>query len=94
MTRIVEKSFRPRLATKLVAGLAVAAFLTAGSFVGAAQAGWHRGWHHHGWVGGYYGAPPVVYGGGYYGPGYYYPPPVVYGPGIGVNLPGISIGIN
>ena len=36
----------------------------------------------------YYGAPPVVYGTPYYAP-----PPVVYGPGIGINLPGVSINI-
>jgi len=43
---------------------------------------------HDGWNGGYYRAPPVVYGG--YAPGYY-APPVVYGPGIGINLPGINL---
>jgi hypothetical protein len=56
--------------------------------------------HYHGGGGYYYGAPPVVYGGYspgyYYGPDYYAPPPVVYGApgvGIGVNLPGLSIGV-
>jgi hypothetical protein len=35
----------------------------------------------------------VIYGSPYrYG--YGYPPPVVYGPGIGINLPGVSIGIH
>jgi len=59
---------------------------------------WHGG-HWHGGYGGYYAAPPVVYGGYgpsyYYGPDYYAPPPVVYGPGVGVgvNLPGFSIGV-
>jgi hypothetical protein len=38
--------------------------------------------------GGYYAAPPVVYG-----TPYYPPPPVIYGPGIGINLPGVAIGI-
>jgi hypothetical protein len=37
---------------------------------------------------GYYAPPPVVYG----GPGYP-PPPVVYGPGVGINLPGVSINL-
>jgi len=50
----------------------------------------------HNWNGGYYRAPPVVYGSryrsSYYGRPYYYPP-VVYGPGIGIILPGISIGV-
>jgi hypothetical protein len=48
--------------------------------------------HHHNWNGGYYRAPPVVYGSryhsSYYGSPYYYPP-VIYGPGFGINLPGI-----
>src|ERR1700761_8419077 len=38
---------------------------------------------HRGWAGGYYAAPPVVYGYPYDDPYYYpdyYPPPVVYGP--------------
>jgi hypothetical protein len=34
-----------------------------------------------GWGGGYYHAPPVVYGSPYYAA-----PPVVYGPGIGLNI--------
>jgi hypothetical protein len=37
----------------------------------------------------YYGQP--YYGGSYYGPAYY--PPRVYGPGIGISVPGVSIGI-
>jgi len=62
---------------------------------GHAYRGGGRGYR--GGGGGYYGAPPVVYGGYspnyYYGPDYYAPPPVAYGPGLGVNLPGVSIGI-
>lgn len=41
--------------------------------------------HYGDWGGGYYSAPPVVYGspyGGYYGS----PPPVVYGPGLNINI--------
>ena len=49
----------------------------------------HREYRHN-WNGGYYEAPPVVYGspygGAYYGSPYYYPPPVVYGPGIGFSI--------
>ena len=52
----------------------------------------HRGGERHdherGRGGGYYGAPSVVYG----NTGYY-PPPMVYGPGVGIVLPGASIGI-
>ncbi len=51
--------------------------------------GEHRGWD----GGGYYVAPPVVYGSPYYQP-YYAPPPVVYGPSVGIALPGINIGIH
>ncbi|MDR3440532.1 hypothetical protein [Telmatospirillum sp.] len=47
----------------------------------------------HDWDGGYYRAPPVVYGGPYNNGYGYYPPPVVYGPGIGVVLPGLNINI-
>ena len=38
--------------------------------------------HHRDWHGGYYRAPPVIYGSPYYYPA----PPVVYGPGFGLNL--------
>jgi hypothetical protein len=46
-------------------------------------------WGYRGWTGGYYAAPPVVYGYPYYDPYYYpdyYPPPVVYGPGLSFNF--------
>ena len=78
-------------AARLVAGFAVAAVLALGVSSGTAQARWdhpEHDWHgyHHGWSGGYYRAPPVVYGDPYsYG---YYPPP-----GVGLRLPGLSIGI-
>jgi len=76
---------------RLVAGIAVSAFVAIGMNVGTAQARWDHpdhDWHrsHYGWSGGYWGAPPVIYGSPYaYG---YYPPP-----GVGINLPGVSIGI-
>jgi len=45
----------------------------------------------HGWSDGYYRAPPVVYG----APRYYQaPPPVIYNPGIGIYLPGVTLGIH
>jgi hypothetical protein len=69
--------------------------LVLGTFAGSASAQERRGEHreyHHNWNGGYYRAPPVVYGSPY-GSSYYYPPPVVYGPGIGIGLPGVNIGI-
>lgn len=75
--------------------LAVFSVFVCGALAGTADAKGRRGGGHHhavhrevrgnrGWTGGYYGAPPVVYG-GYYPD--YYPPPVVYGsPGIGLNI--------
>ncbi len=66
-------------------GLFLTAAVAFGTFAPAANAdeyrGEHRGeYHHRGWNGGYYRAPPVVYGTPYYAP------PVVYGPGFGINL--------
>ena len=97
MTWINGTISKRHLSAKLVGGFALAAVLALGSFAGSAHAEWrgdHRG---HNWGGGYYRAPPVVYGSAY-GPSYYgapgyYAPPVVYGPGIGVSLPGVNIGI-
>jgi len=58
--------------------------------------GWHGGrdWHGYGWTGGYYRAPPVVYGGygygyGPYGGGYAYPPVL----GLGINAGGVHVGL-
>ena len=98
MTCTIDTKSNRHLSAKLVAGLAISAFLVLGTFVASAGAedrrddhrgGDYRGNHgHYGPSGGYYTAPPVVYG----APAYY-PPPVVYGPGIGISLPGINIGI-
>jgi hypothetical protein len=85
-----------RLSAKLVGGVAISALLAFGAFA-PASAEWHGDNYGHNWGGGYYRAPPVVYGStygsGYYGAPAYYAPPVVYGPGIGINLGGIGIGI-
>jgi len=93
MTYVTNTTSKRRLSVKLAAAFAVAALLGVGVGVAPARAEWHdhrdRGWHDHHWDGGYYRAPPVVYG----GPGYYAPPPVVYGPGVGINLPGVSLNI-
>jgi len=47
--------------------------------------GYHRGWN-----GGYYRAPPIIYGSpygsSYYGAPRYYPPPVIYGPPLGFSF--------
>ena len=95
----ISKRRRPfaNLAPRLAAGLAISALLAVGTFAAPANAEWdgNRG-RHHNWNGGYYNAPPVVYGSpyrsSYYGPSYY-APPVIYGPGVGISLPGVNIGI-
>ena len=101
MTPIIDTNSKRRLSAKLAAGLAITALLALGTFAGSANAEVrrvvaHRAYHHPVRHGGHYRAPPVVYGspyrGGYYGRPYY-APPVVYGPGVGIALPGLSIGI-
>ena len=99
MTQVIDTTSKRSLAAKLAAGLALSAILALGTFAGSANA---RVYHHY-YNGGYYRAPPVIYGspyrGAYYGSPYYYnspyyyPPPVVYGPGIGISLPFIGIQI-
>jgi hypothetical protein len=98
MTWIIDTKSKRRRAAKLAAGLVISAMLALGALAVPAKADWdgnHRG-NHHNWNGGYYHAPPVVYGSqyhsSYYGSPYHYPP-VVYGPGIGIGLPGVNIGI-
>jgi hypothetical protein len=100
MTETIDTASKPRLSAKLAAGLAISALLALGSFTVPASARAHN----HYYNGGYYRAPPVVYGSryrnGYYGSPYYggspyyYAPPLVYGPHIGISLPFIGLGIN
>ena len=96
MTCTIDTPKHRRGAAMFAVGLAISAVLAVGTFVPPAHADWdgHYRHYHHGWTGGYYRAPPVVYGSpygsSYYGSPYYYPP-VVYGPTV--SLPGISIGI-
>jgi hypothetical protein len=98
MTWIIGTTPKRWLSAKLMGGIAIAALLASGTFAAPASADWDgdHGGYHHNWNGGYYRAPPVVYGspygGGYYGSPYY-APPVVYSPGIGIRLPGVNIGI-
>jgi hypothetical protein len=104
MICILDTRSKRQRAAKLSAGFAFAAFLVLGSFVASASAqGYrddhhggdhrdnHQGWHGNGNAngnGGYYAAPPVVYGGPYYAA-----PPVVYSPGVAVVVPGVGINI-
>lgn len=98
MTRIIDTKSKCRLSAKLAAGFVISGVFTLGTFAGSASAQERypdRGYRHH-WSGGYYRAPPVVYGSPYRGRYYgepYYPPPVVYGPGIGIDLGGVGIRI-
>jgi hypothetical protein len=95
MTWSIDTNSKHRLSARLAAGIAISAMLALGTFAGSAGADEYYH-HHHYYNGGYYRAPPVVYGSAYGGAYYgspYYAPPVVYGPGVGVNLPGINIGI-
>jgi hypothetical protein len=76
MTRIID--IRRRSAA---AAIVLAATVALGAGVASARDDHHWDHGHPGWGGGYYRAPPVVYGAPYYAP-----PPVVYGPGIGLNI--------
>jgi hypothetical protein len=89
-----------KLSATFLTGLAFATVLALGAIDSSAFAQdyhhdhdhdrdhYHDGYRHDGWRGGYYAGPPVVYGSPYYNP-----PPVIYGPGVGINLPGVAIGI-
>jgi hypothetical protein len=98
MTWIIDSKSKRRPSAKLAAGFGICTMLALGTLAVPANADWDGGdrGYHHNWNGGYYRAPPVVYGSqyrsSYYGSPYRYPP-VVYGPGIGIGLPGFSIGI-
>jgi hypothetical protein len=96
MTRIIDTISKRRPSAKLAAGLAIFALLGLGTFAAPAEAQYRHHYGHY-YNGGYYRAPPVVYGSpygnSYYGNPYYYPPPVVYGPSIGFSIGGIGIGI-
>jgi hypothetical protein len=69
----------------VAAGAVFTAALAFGCFSGSASAEDrgrdHRDYHHRDWNGGYYRAPPVVYGSPYY-----YAPPVIWGPGLNINI--------
>jgi hypothetical protein len=95
LTRILDTVSKRRRSAWLVGGLALAALFTAGTFAVPASAQPRRDDrhdarrdYHDDHRGGYYRAPPVVYGGPVYAA-----PPVVYGPAVGVYLPGVAIGI-
>src|SRR5579862_7704239 len=82
MTRIFDTPIKRRRTATLAGGLAITALVALGTFAAPANADWdgNRRAYHHNWNGGYYRAPPVVYGspygGAYYGSPYYYPPVV------------------
>jgi hypothetical protein len=78
---------RPRqLRLHEMAALALGLIVALGTVSVSARPDDHRGDRHdrggdRHWGGGYYHAPPVVYGSPYYAA-----PPVVYGPGVGLNI--------
>jgi hypothetical protein len=99
MTHIIDTTSKRRLSAIATTGIVLSAMLAFGALAGSASAdndwrgrgrGNDRGYHNN-WNGGYYRAPPVVYGSpygqSYYGAPYY-APPVIYGP-----APGFSINI-
>ena len=98
MARAIDTRSEYRLAAKVTAALMLAALFAFGTFIGSAGAqgrGNENRDKHHYWNGGYYRAPPIIYGSPYgrsyygspyYDPPRYYPPPVVYGPGLNFNL--------
>jgi len=91
MTYVADTKSKRRLWAKLGVALAISAMLALGAFTTSANAEeYHRDRDSgHNWNGGYYRAPPVIYGSpygsSYYGSPYY-APPVVYGPGIGLDI--------
>lgn len=92
MACIIDTKSKPRLPAVRAAELLLGAMFAVGAFAGSASADEHwngnRGYYH-GWNGGYYRAPPVVYGSPYATTYYgapYYPPPVVYGPPAGLSI--------
>jgi len=97
MTWIIDTTSKCHLSAKLAAGIAISAMLALGTFAAPANADGYSRNHRHNWSGGYYYAPPVVYGShygsAYYGYSPYYAPPVVYGPGIGISLPFVNLNI-
>jgi hypothetical protein len=91
MACIIEIASKPRQSAVRAAGLLLGAVVAVGAFAGSADAQYWNGnrGYNHGWNGGYYRAPPVVYGSPY-ATTYYgapvYAPPVVYGPPVGLNI--------
>jgi hypothetical protein len=87
LTWTINSKLKRRLSARHLAQLVLFATLATGALAGAASAQerWQPRNHHHNWNGGYYNAPPVVYGSPYGSTYYgspYYAPPVVYGPGL------------
>ena len=87
-----------RVSARRAAALALGGLLALAALAPSADAQ-GRYYEHRGrdrnWNGGYYRAPPLVYGSPYgpsyygspyYAPPTYYPPPVIYGPGLNFNL--------
>ena len=63
MTRIIDIASKCALPAKIAAGFTIGAILAFGTFAEPADA---RPYHHY-YNGGYYRAPPIVYGSPYHG---------------------------
>jgi len=64
MTWIIDTKSKRRRSARLAAAFGICTMLALGTLAVPANADWdgnHRGYHHN-WNGGYYRAPPVVYG--------------------------------
>jgi hypothetical protein len=90
MASIFGSKLRGRFSAALTAGIILSATFAVAALPTSASAEGHRGgdrghrdWHRGGgrWGGGYYQAPPVVYGSPYYAA-----PPVVYGSPFGLSI--------
>ncbi len=98
MIRHISAERKFRHTAKSMVGFVAAVAIAIGMFAGTANAQWngyHRDYRHN-WNGGYYRAPPVIYGShygySYYGAPNYYPPPVIYAPWV--RIPGVVVRIN
>jgi hypothetical protein len=98
MAWIADTTLKCLPSAKLAAGVLLGALLALGTVADSASAQGRRNDrrdNYRNWNGGYYRAPPIIYGSRYgesyygapyYNPPVYYPPPVIYGPGLNFNF--------
>jgi hypothetical protein len=104
MTHVIEVKSKRHLSATFAVGLTISALLSLGTLVASASAdefqtdihSWDRNDElgNSRWGGLYYVAPhPMAHSAPFTGTASEYPLPVFYGPGIGIGLPGFTIGI-